>query len=63
MATRYVVMPTLGWWEEADAKQYLARTIHEEERTARSTGLLDANGVKLYAVNETQPIGFVIHKR
>lgn len=59
--TRYVAMPTVGWWE-ADAKNYLARTIHEEERQPRDTGLLDANGVKLYAVDDRRRIGFVPFK-
>lgn len=61
--TRYVSlgMPATAWWD-AKGSDYLARTVMEPERQPRDTGLLDASGQKLFAIEETNPIGFVWHK-
>ncbi|RWX72571.1 hypothetical protein [Mesorhizobium sp. M2A.F.Ca.ET.039.01.1.1] len=60
---RYVTAnPAAAWWDEAKASDYLARTVHEDERKPVATGLLDANGAKLFRVEDRQPIGFVHHK-
>lgn len=61
--SRYVAMPNAGeWWDMARATDYLARTVHEDEPKPVDTGLLDANGVKLYRVEDRQPVGFIRHK-
>lgn len=61
--SRYIAdgAPVAGWWE-ADAKNSLARTVHEQEPQRVDTGLLNADGVRLYRVADTQPIGFVVHR-
>lgn len=53
---RYV---TCADWFEVRATDSLARTVHEQESGPKETGLLDANGRKLYAMIETGPIGFI----
>jgi hypothetical protein len=56
---RYVTRPTAQWWEDAKGSDHLARTVHEQDRSPRDTGLLDAGGQKLFAVDAMDPIGFV----
>lgn len=34
-------------------------TVHEPDRTAVPTGILDSSGVMIYSVEEIGPIGFV----
>lgn len=52
---RYV--PLAGeWWEHRE--HTAANTVYEREREPRWSGLYDAAGVKLFAVNEMEPIGF-----
>lgn len=44
---------------EPDAEQYLARTVFEADPTPYQTGLLDAFGEPLWAVIESDQVGFV----
>lgn len=44
---------------EAAATDYLARTVYERDRSPIVTGLYDAAGNELFAVEEVDPIGFV----
>ena len=46
-------------WYEADAADSLARTVHEQESTPQPTGIRDANGNELFAIDEREPVGFV----
>lgn len=58
---RYVTLrgvPATSWWD-TNAVDYLPRTVHEEDRKPIDTGLLDANGTKLYRVEDREPIGFI----
>ncbi len=62
MARRYMTKPRPRLdsdWYEADAVQSLARTVHEADNSPYPTGLFDASGNELYAVDEMEPIGFV----
>lgn len=43
---------------EPDGEDYLGRTVFEPEPQPIGTGLLDAQGVPIYAVHEPRPIGF-----
>ena len=61
-AVRYVAIPPTGWWAWAKATDYIPRTVHEEEAKPVDTGLLDANGTKLYRVQDKPPVGFVRHR-
>lgn len=64
---RYVTVsesgPSRSWWawEELKGTDHLARTVVESERQPKDTGLLDPYGVKLFSVDERQPVGFVNH--
>lgn len=55
---RYVTKAA-RWHDWIDSETYLARTVLEPDPTPRETGLLDANGNKLYAVEELDQIGFM----
>jgi hypothetical protein len=57
--TRYFTAPRADWDDDAKALDHLARTVHEPEPKPRDTGLLDAAGKKLWAMDDRQPIGFV----
>lgn len=53
----YVTRPRLDW---LDDKPFLpALSVYEAEAPPRETGLYDASGQKLYAVEDRQTIGFV----
>jgi hypothetical protein len=54
---RYVIRAE--WWEDAKGSDHLARTVHEAERSPRDTGLVDASGSKIFAMDDRDPIGFV----
>ena len=61
---RYVINPRLApvpeWSGEGpDAEHYLSRTVHEPDDSPVDTGLLDAHGNKLFAINEMAQIGFI----
>lgn len=63
---RYVSAPArcegewIGYqWEAFPSRESCARVLIEQERSVRDTGLLDASGGKIFAVDETAPIGFV----
>lgn len=59
---RYVTLgrrPKAEWEEVATASDYLARTVFEADPTPYQTGLLDAFGEPLWAVIESDPVGFV----
>lgn len=43
----------------AKATDYIPRVILEPEPRATWSGLLNADGVKLYRIEEKKPIGFV----
>lgn len=61
MADRYFPMARAprAWASEQNGWQERPTiTVFEPERGPRDTGLLDANGVKLYASEEREPIGF-----
>lgn len=64
MARRYVTRPVLVAYDDWDAVavDFLARTVHEQDRSPRPTGLLDAHGDEIFAVDEAEPIGFIRHK-
>ena len=59
--TRYIAKPATadGDWWDAKATDYLAKTVHVAEDSPRPTGLLDARGNKLFAVDDKPPVGFV----
>lgn len=61
MARRYIAItrPRGDWLGAVDATDYLARTVYEAEPSPRATGLFDASGTELYAVDEVDPVGFV----
>lgn len=42
-----------------DAETYMSREVHEPDPSPRESGLLDAQGNKLYSVLELGPIGYV----
>ncbi len=44
---------------EPDAERYLARVVHELDPAPRDSGLLDAYGESLFAIDKLDPIGFV----
>ncbi len=44
---------------DANGTDFLARTVYELDPKPIPTGLLDARGNELYAVEEMAPIGFV----
>ncbi|OIN06092.1 hypothetical protein BFS86_19495 [Shewanella algae] len=46
---------------EARAQDFIPRTIVEQENAPVDTGLLNADGVKLYRMEDRAPIGFVRH--
>lgn len=58
MSTKYITALSAWHWSDETA-QKTGQTIHEEERKPRDTGLLDASGVKLFAIDVRDPIGFV----
>jgi hypothetical protein len=51
-----------GWWVH-DASESLAKTVYEDEDKPADTGLLDADGTKIYRVRDRQPIGFITCNR
>ncbi|WP_290497653.1 hypothetical protein [Hyphomonas sp. UBA4494] len=55
---RYVPRPRLAYYE-ADATDYLARTVYERDTSPMPTGLYDGAGNELFAVEEIDPVGFV----
>lgn len=63
MKTRYVsiaAQPTrMDWWDDARAGDSLAKTVFEPETKPNDTGLVGPDGVKLYRVEERDPIGFI----
>lgn len=62
MMRRYVTMrrPRLAAMDnDPDAEDYLSRTVYEPDDAPQPTGLLDAQGNELYAINEMDPIGFI----
>lgn len=46
---------------DTDGEDYLSRTVYEDKSEAEFIGLLDADGNKIYWVDEPLQIGFVIH--
>lgn len=61
--TRYVTLakPPKGWASEPHVPEDRPNcTVYEAEREPRDTGLLDASGVRLFAVEDREPIGFQI---
>lgn len=52
---RYVTLAE-DWFEHRE--HAVAHTVYEAERTPRWSGLYDANGIKLYATEDRQPVGF-----
>lgn len=46
--------------EEAAWQERPTMTVFEPEEAPRDTGLLDANGVRLYASDTREPIGFKV---
>jgi hypothetical protein len=54
----YFARPKSGDWDVPDAKEFLARTVHESDE-AIDIGLLDAAGNKLMARRRKNPVGFV----
>lgn len=58
--TTYTTQPTAAWWDEHRGTHVLARTVHEAEpATPKFTGLLAADGTKIFRVEAPRPIGFV----
>ena len=62
MARRYITQPIawegLGEWER-DSVLSSDLTVHVPDERPVPTGLLDPRGHKLYAINESDPVGFV----
>lgn len=51
---RYVAIHSV--WD--GAQLILGETVHEQDKPPIKTGLLDAKGIPLYRVPDTQPLGF-----
>ena len=58
MKYRYVAIRPKAHWAD-DAPLIPSLTVYEPEDKPEETGLLDANGVKLYRVRERIKMGFV----
>lgn len=61
MTTRYVAMPhpPASWCSASHVPEDRPSCIvHEADAEPRDTGLLDAHGVRIFALLERQPIGF-----
>ena len=57
---RYFTRPRLADIDaEPDAENYLARTVYEPDDTPYETGILDAQGNKIFAAIRMDQIGFV----
>lgn len=50
-------------FERVRGGETLARTVHESEKSPRSTGLLNHKGEKLYAYPSKEPFGFFEFKK
>lgn len=46
-----------GWWETR-GRESLATTVYEDDDKPVDTGLINADGTKIYRVRDRQPIGF-----
>ena len=46
--------------EHMNAENYISRTVYETDPTPYQTGILDPFGEPLWAVIESDPMGFVI---
>lgn len=62
MKRRYTTAGIITRWSHADALDSLARTVHEPDPQTFDTGLLDASGNRLFAIDEMERIGFVRFK-
>ena len=63
MRREYVIRPrsvrtSNDEWHEADAEDYLARTVYEEHELV-DIGIMDAEGNPIMARKRMDPIGFV----
>lgn len=62
MPVRYVPMPKAppkAWASmELDYGDRPTMTVYEDAREPQDTGLLDAAGVRLFRVNDPEPMGF-----
>ena len=59
---RYIIKPRAADIDidsDPDAENYLSRTVYEPDSAPQPTGLFDANGNELYAIDEREAIGFV----
>lgn len=63
MARRYIVQPRTwfpdGEWNHTYICSADSISVIERETAPQPTGLLDAQGNRLFAVDERDPIGFV----
>lgn len=61
MRIEYVSRPVRAWVSETHSPEVLPScTVYETDPDPIDTGLLDANGARLYRVNVRDRIGFVI---
>lgn len=61
MAKRYFTAPHMRWSAELETECPdigMAHTVHEPEPRVIDTGLLDASGNKIMAIDQMDPIGF-----
>lgn len=59
MGKRYITQRWSDQWQGEVIDIGQAHTVFETERIPRRTGLLDASGNPLYAVDEMDQIGFI----
>lgn len=55
---KYLSKPARQYWEESWQEPKTSITVIEEDDRPQDTGLLDADGNRLYRVKERRPIGF-----
>lgn len=58
MTRTYVTHPVVNW-DDWWADEPRTMTVVEEDNPPRRTGLLNARGQDLFAVEEREPVGFV----
>jgi hypothetical protein len=60
MPPRYATTPPRAFWLDAEYFDTDGKTctVHEDDNGPQWTGLLDANGTRLYRVRETVRVGF-----
>lgn len=62
MTRRYVTRPQ-AWVSATNVPEHQPNaTVWEVERTPIDTGLFDANGTRLWRVDDREPMGFLVYR-